>query len=141
MATKTVSRLRLPKRGEDGIAFDQLVYQRMREVTGGSDQAARAADVVLAYIQGYDTISDELTRAEGASVHIEPTPEQYAERYSLSRVTAYRRQALFRTAFDPEQTPRNIVDLLWKGVEREQEKRPGDDFIRWLSIRVVEVDE
>jgi len=66
----------------------------------------RPAQRVLAFLQEWDTLADELGR--------DPTLEEYAERWRLPRATAYSDQRLFREAFPGEQNPRRLLNQLWE---------------------------
>lgn len=66
---------------------------------------ARPAQRVVAFMQAWDVVADELGT--------EPTLEQYAERWRTSRGTAYSDQRLFQEAFPGERTPRRVLHELW----------------------------
>lgn len=65
----------------------------------------RPAQRVLAFLQEWDVLSDELGR--------EPTLDEYQRRWGTSRATAYNDQRLFQQAFPGERTPRRILKGLW----------------------------
>jgi hypothetical protein len=81
----------------------------------------RPAQRVLAFLQEWDTLADELGR--------DPSLEEYAERWRLPRATAYSDQRLFREAFPGEQNPRRLLNQLWE-LRR-------DSYGALLSAKVV----
>jgi hypothetical protein len=87
----------IPMASPGGVPFIDYVQARV---------GRRSAQRVLAYIQEWDVLADEL----GA----EPTLQQYQERWKMSRATAYNDQRLFQQAFPDERTPRHILDSLWR---------------------------
>jgi hypothetical protein len=86
----------LPISASGGVPFIDYVQGRV---------GRRSAQRVLAFIQEWDVLADELGR--------EPTIKEYQERWKMSRATAYNDQRLFQLAFPGEQTPRAILDALW----------------------------
>lgn len=95
----------LPMTSPGGVPFIDYVQARV---------GRRSAQRVLAYIQEWDVLADELGT--------EPTLQQYQERWKMSRATAYNDQRLFQQAFPDERTPRHILDSLWH--LRATEQRP-----------------
>jgi hypothetical protein len=60
---------------------------------------------LVAFLQAWDLLRDELGRP--------PTVDEYAKRFTLTPASAYRDRKLFDDAF-PQQTPDEILDLLWQ---------------------------
>src|SRR3954471_20540291 len=48
----------------------------------------------------------------------QPTLEEYAKWWKVSRATAFREQALFRECFPDEATPSRLNALVWKKASR-----------------------
>lgn len=102
-----------PEQSLEGTPFIDYVQTRV---------GRRPAQRVLAFIQEWDVLADELGR--------EPTLEEYQRRWQMSRATAYNDQRLFQQAFPGDRTPRRILDALWD-LRREE-------FGPLLAARVVE---
>ena len=102
-----------PEKSQEGTPFIDYVQARV---------GRRPAQRVLAFIQEWDVLADELGR--------EPTLEEYQRRWQMSRATAYNDQRLFQQAFPGERTPRRILDALWD-LRRE-------GFGPLLAARVVD---
>jgi len=102
-----------PEKSLEGTPFIDYVHARV---------GRRPAQRVLAFIQEWDVLADELGR--------EPTLEEYQRRWQMSRATAYNDQRLFQQAFSGERTPRRILDALWD-LRREE-------FGPLLAARIVD---
>lgn len=111
-------RLRLALDTEPGTPFDELVLLKVGDPAGARE--------VLAYVQEWDRLSDELGRS--------PTLQDYAERWRIDSATAHQRDAAFRSMFPTETTPHRVLRLLWSQMPS------SGDFIRILGRRVVETD-
>lgn len=82
----------------DARPFVDVVFERV-----GARRGAR----LLAFIQAWGVVADELGRA--------PTADEYAARFKLPPATAYRDQALFRDTFRDE-TPEQILRVIWNAM-------------------------
>lgn len=85
-----------PESSQEGTPFIDYFQARV---------GRRPAQRVLAFIQEWDVLADEIGR--------EPLLEEYQRRWGTSRATAYNDQRLFQQAFPGERTPRRILDALW----------------------------
>lgn len=111
-------RLRLAHETEPGTPFDELVLSKLGESADARE--------VLAYIQEWDRLSDELGRT--------PSISDYAARWRVDVPTAQRRNAIFQAAFPTEETPDRLLRLLWSGMPFT------GGFVRLLGRPVVETD-
>jgi hypothetical protein len=111
-------RLRLAHGDEVGTPFDEFVLSKLDDVPAFRE--------VLAYVQEWDRLTDELGRS--------PSSSEYAERWRVDIETTRGREMRFRSVFPTEESPARIVRLLWSGVPSE------GDFVRLLGQRVVEMD-
>jgi hypothetical protein len=110
--------LRLPRDGEHGESFDRVLLRRL----GGDERALR---LLMAYLQGYSHVMDELGRA--------PTTEDFARHWRFSRESLREDEALFRRAFPEEQTAERVLRLLERALPN------SGPPARIMAVRVIDL--
>lgn len=113
-------KLRLPAKEEDGEPFDRVAARRL----GGDQDRTRR---LLAYIQGWSFVQDELERS--------PTSAEYADRWKYDLETVRGDEAVFAQAFPEENSPERIVRLLNDGLPRTGQ------LARMMGVLVVDSNE
>jgi hypothetical protein len=114
------AKLRLASAGETGTSFDRVVSDRL----GGDEERTRA---LLAYLQGWSFLRDELRRA--------PSSSEYADRWRYDQASVRSEEALFATAFPEEDSPERLVALLEDGLP--QSGQPA----RMTGVKVIDSAE
>jgi hypothetical protein len=112
--------LRLPSAGESGTSFDQVVKRRL----GGDEERARA---LLAYLQGWSFVRDELGRP--------PSSMEYADHWRYDQASVRAEGELFAAAFPDEDSPERLIALLESGLPR------SGQFIQMTGVEVIDAGE
>jgi hypothetical protein len=105
---------------EPGTAFIDFLDARC-----GGDRRLR--ERVLAFLQQWDHLADELPD--------EPNAEAYAERWNVSVPSTYRILDEFRRVFPSERSPKRVLELLWRGLGSPY--WIGPDLGGLTAVRVV----
>lgn len=95
--------VRSPAKDEEGEPFDAVVRRRV----GGN---TRRYSALVAYLQGYSFLMDELGRP--------PRSEEFADHWGFSLESVLEDEATFHAAFPEEPTPERLVRLLEEGLPR-----------------------
>lgn len=114
------SKIRLPAKGEEGIAFAQVVGDRI----GGNEAATRE---LLAYLQAWSFVQDELGRP--------PTRSEFADHWHYDLAQVRREEELFSLAFPEENTPERLVNLLDEGLPK------SGQLVQMIAVPVVDSAE
>ena len=94
--------LRLPQGDERGEPFYEVLRRRVRHEADFRS--------LVAYLQGYSYLMDELERG--------PTAEEFASHWRFSFESVRADEALFARAFPEERTPERLLRLLEHGLPR-----------------------
>lgn len=95
--------LRLPRTGEKGESFDQILRRRLR-----GDPELHS--VVVAYLQGFSFVVDEIGRV--------PSSEEFADFWRFDLPSVRRDESAFAKAFPEERGPARLVRMLEDGLPR-----------------------
>jgi hypothetical protein len=114
------AKLRLASAGETGTSFDRVVRDRF----GGDEDQTRA---LLAYLQGWSFVRDELGRA--------PSSIEYADHWRYDQAAVKAEEALFAAAFPEEDLPERLIALLEEGLPR------SGQLVQMTGVKVIDSAE
>lgn len=108
---------------DEGVPFIDFLARRVERLGLSTTVTSNRRTDLLAFIQQYDHLRDE-KRDDGDAAP--PTPDEYAERWNVSRRAAFAIYASCREVLGEE--PDAVVDVLWDGA---------GELVPLMRVRVV----